>query len=80
MFYGEDYTLLMLLKKKLTDILMAYLWSGLSLCPLCYKPFVVTLQKACSATTKAFVQALTTDRGLIEVYVFVAFCIGIAFV
>ena len=68
MIYGEDYTLLMLLRKALTDIFKAYLWSGLSLCPLCYKPFVVTLQKACSTTTKAFVQALTTDWDLIEVY------------
>ena len=80
MFYGEDYTLLMLLKKVLTDILKAYLWSGLSLCPLCYKGFVVRLQKPCSGSTKAFVQALTTDLSLREVYVFVVFCIVIAFV
>ena len=41
---------------------------------------VVRLQKPCSGSTKAFVQALTTDWGLIEVYVFVVFCIGFAFV
>ena len=58
----------------------AYLWSGLSLCTLCYKRLVVRLQKPCSGSTKAFVLALTTDLGLREVYVFVVFCIGFAFV
>lgn len=41
---------------------------------------VVRLQKPCSGSTKAFVEALTADLGLREVYVFVVFCIGFAFV